>query len=261
MTRTTDTETIRAWWNGRAALGPDAGTQDVLLRTLERDTLGRWLLPGRALDVGCGNGDTARWLTEQYPGVAIDGFDFAPALIAVAQREGGQRVRFAEGDVTQDTLPQGFAPPYQTVYTQRCLINLPDWPTQRAAIQRLAGWVAPGGRLVLVESCLDGVAALNRCRGHVGLPAIVPPWHNRYLQHAEVASQRLAGMRFVDAEDFSSTYYFLSRVVNAALAAQAGQEPDYEAPVNHLALRLPPWTAPGYGQTRAWVWARWEREA
>ena len=52
----------------------------------------------------------------------------------------------------------------------------------------------------------------------------------------------------------SSTYYFLSRVVNAWLAAKEGKEPDYNSPVNELALHLP--AIGDMGQGRTWVWKR-----
>ena len=53
---------------------------------------------------------------------------------------------------------------------------------------------------------------------------------------------------------YSSTYYFLSRVVNAWEAAQSGKDPDYDAPVNQLALKLPP--IGDFGQGRLWLWRK-----
>ena len=52
----------------------------------------------------------------------------------------------------------------------------------------------------------------------------------------------------------SSTYAFLSRVVNAWLAKKEGEEPSYDAPVNKLALELPAFG--GIGQTKIWVWRK-----
>ena len=64
----------------------------------------------------------------------------------------------------------------------------------------------------------------------------------------------LPGIQLEEVKYYSSTYYFLSRIVNAALAAQEGKQPDYESPVNLLALNLPP--IGDLGQGRLWLWRR-----
>ena len=59
---------------------------------------------------------------------------------------------------------------------------------------------------------------------------------------------------WADDNDYSSTYYFLSRVVNAAVAAEAGEDPDYDSFINRLALKLPPMG--DMGQGKIWLWRR-----
>jgi len=93
-------------------------------------------------------------------------------------------------------------------------------------------------------------------RVRTGLAPIAPPTHNRYLREDEVAALRLPGLSLTDVRYFTSTYHFLSRVVNAALAAERGEEPTYDSPINRLALRLPGDLVPNLGQGVAWVWKR-----
>src|SRR5262249_7913923 len=176
-------------------------------------------------------------------------------LAAARDLAHGQPLRgtlhFGPGDVGR---LEGYAGRFDLVYTERTLINLPDWPAQRAAIAGLVGCLDAGGLFVMCENSKDGLDEINRFRACLGLAKITPPWHNRYLRDAELAELSFPGVAFEGVEYYSSTYYFLSRVVNAWLAAQEGKEPSYEAPINQLALRLPPLGE--FGQGRIWKWRR-----
>jgi hypothetical protein len=160
-------------------------------------------------------------------------------------------ILFREGDVTNlCELPQDF----DLVYTERVLINLMDWDTQKKAIAALTNLLKVGGRYAMLENSLDGLDKINALRQQVGLDPVIPPWHNRYFRDSEVADISIPGVALEKVVCHSSTYYFLSRVVNAWLAAREGKEPDYNSPVNELALHLPP--VGDMGQGRIWVWIR-----
>ena len=106
----------------------------------------------------------------------------------------------------------------------------------------------------MCENSQDGLSALNHLRTCVALPEITPPWHNRYLRDAEIAEIQITGVELEKVVRYSATYYFLSRIVNASLAKSEGREPDYNAPVNRLALSLP-----SFGdcdQSRLWLWRK-----
>ena len=240
---------VLSHWNDRAALGPCAGTQDRGLVALEQRVIQAHVRPGlRVLDVGCGVGETLTTLS----GVERVGMDFSPAMIAQATASHPE-IRFEEGDIRYDLSRLGL---FDLIYTQRCLINLLDQEAQGAAVRRICQQLTPGGCYLAVEHSADGLVALNGLRQQVGLSAIIPPWHNCYLQEdavrAFVADPTID--LTADAEDFSSTYYFLSRVVNAWLAQREGRDPSYEAPINALALQLPVFG--DVGQARYWRWRR-----
>ena len=253
------TSTVREFWDGRAALGPLAGTNDYHLTTLERAVILKHVSAGmRVLDAGCGTGDTLAYLASRTP---IDGLgiDFSPAMIARAvPREG---LTFQVHDVTQ-SVPRG---PFDLIYTQRMLINLPDWPTQQRVIEALGERLALGGCLLMVESSHDGLTRLNILRSCVGLPEIVAPWHNRYLRQAEMRT--VSGRQWHHQDepvDFSASYYFMSRILNALDAQQKVEEPSYDAPINWRGVERAleeiagAKTCPlsGCGQTWYWRWGR-----
>lgn len=243
--------TIREHWNQRAQLGQTAGTQDLIAKELEHKALldaARTMKPHTILEVGCGRGELARLIVAHLSGVDYLAVDNSPAMIgaAKAQPRNG-RLRYACRGV--EDLPKGY---FDCVITERMLINLPTWEAQKAAIDAIAERLHPGGYYLMCENSQDGLNVINFSRGEIGLPPIAAPWHNRYLLDAELSG--VTSLTLVDCQRFSSTYYFLSRVVNAALAQQAGQEPTYDAPVNRLALRLPAYGP--YAQNRLWIWRK-----
>lgn len=103
--------------------------------------------PGRALDVGCGEGVHAVHLAQR--GWSVIALDFvADALEATRARaeRAGVDVELWEGDVVDYEAPT----PFDVVLDSGCLHHLPKAkvPAYRA---RLDEWLAPGGDYVLVH--------------------------------------------------------------------------------------------------------------
>jgi SAM-dependent methyltransferase len=122
-----------------------------------RDIPGTWqpilegqnaLEPGRALDVGCGTGRDAIYLTKR--GWRVTGLDFAEDALAKAkQRAAGEdvQVEWIQGDVGR--LAQlGLEPGYTLMYDFGCIQGLPDAAREGAAdgLTRLA---VPGASLLM----------------------------------------------------------------------------------------------------------------
>lgn len=249
-------ESVREYWNSRAGLGKWAGTQDLIAKELELKAIAEFVQPGmKILDAGCGNGVAAIELARRFR-VEITAFDYAAEMVEAARRmaEGETLVGsicFRTGDVTE---PSNMPRDFDLVFTERVLINLPDWETQKKAIVELTGLLRVGGTYAMLENSQDGLDKINALRERTGLKPIVPPWHNRYLRDEELQTLRLPGVTLERVIFHSSTYYLLSRVVNAWLAAREGLEPDYNSPINELALQLP--VIGDFGQGRIWVWKR-----
>jgi len=247
---------VREHWNSRAGLGKWAGTQDLIAKELELKAIAEFVQPGmKILDAGCGNGIAAIELALRFE-VEITAIDYAAEMVQVARQTAETMplvgtIQFREGDVTN---LRELAGEFDLIYTERVLINLPDWNTQKEAIAELTSLLRVGGRYAMLENSLDGLNKINALRQQVGLNPVVPPWHNRYFRDSEVEELTMPGVTLEKVVYHSSTYYFLSRVVNAWLAAREGKEPDYNSPVNELALHLP--AIGDMGQGRTWVWKR-----
>jgi SAM-dependent methyltransferase len=270
-----DASQIAAYWSTPEAV--EANRRDWILAELERRAICAYVRGGmKVLDVGCGNGETLDALARTGLCLRLEGVDASATMIASARDKTAIRQWRIE-DIA--SLTGG---PWDLIYTERSIINLPDWPTQAKAIRDICGLLAPGGRYLMVEHSQDGLDQCNEWRARLNLPAIAAPEHCRYLVDAEVdALTRWAGDLPHDVrpdweygfrcqecgsengnpapvEMFAGTYYFLSRIVNAACAAGVGQEPRYDSAINQLALELPLGPGPqGFrGYSRAWCWRR-----
>jgi ubiquinone/menaquinone biosynthesis C-methylase UbiE len=249
-------ESIREYWNSRAGLGKWAGTPDLIAKELELKVLAEFISDGmKILDAGCGNGVAAIELARRFH-VDITAIDYAADMVQAAAQNAAATpltgtIQFREGDVTNlRDLPHDF----DLIYTERVIINLPDWQTQSNAIAELTGLLRVGGVYAMIENSQNGLDKINALREQVGLRPVVSPWHNRYLHDSELQSFSVPGVVLEKVIFHSSTYYLLSRVVNAWLAARDGKEPEYDSPINELALQLP--AIGDLGQGRVWVWKR-----
>jgi SAM-dependent methyltransferase len=103
------------------------------------------LVPGTALDAGCGDGAEAIWLASH--GWQVTGADIAPdALARAAERaansEVSERVQWVEADLTVWDPGTRF----DLVTTHYAHPAMP----QLAFYDRISAWVAPGGTLLIV---------------------------------------------------------------------------------------------------------------
>lgn len=229
------------FWNERArTLGDKAGTQDRILKELEMRAILFYVKDGdNVLDVGCGDGETGERILRQR-NVWWTGVDYSEEMIKRAQERLGSRIALGVIDVSD--IGQ-YNNKFDVIYSERSIINLATWGEQKSAIVRICENLKPGGIYVMCESFLDDLWAINSLRSAVNLPDIVPPSHNLYLDRRKVfvglrSALEAHGVDLDDVIPFASTYYFLSRVVNAALAQRQGKEPDYNSEINRLALEL-----------------------
>ena len=265
-----DLKAIRQHWDRQAALGEKAGTQDLIAKELEQRAilaqidsrdLGAYrptptptrYRVSRILEVGCGRGDTARRVWELVPVAKVVAVDASAAMIEAAHRlaldcSGG--LSFGVCDAIDP--PPG---PFDLIYTQRCLINLPTWELQKQAIDAIADRLVSGGRFLMCEASQNGLDAINERRVSLSLSAIERPWHNRYIRQHEIST--ITSLRLREVQNFSATYYYNSRIANAYQAQAKGEQPDYDAPINRMALEQPADDVhPKYAQSRLWVWEK-----
>ena len=230
------------FWDERAELADLAGTNDFVLKNIEMQTLLSYLKKGDSiLDLGCGSGTAAFYFLDNLE-VTITGIDFSPKMIAEAKRAAAEKgfkdeqLGFSVGDIRDVKELEKSEERYDVVMTERVLINLDNWQEQKDAIDGIISLLKPGGLYLMCENLKEGLDNLNRVRASINLEEIEKPWHNRYIGQNEVSE--ITSAELLEVRDFTSGYYFLSRVVNAHLAKLQGISPSYDSPINRLAENL-----------------------
>lgn len=121
--------------------------------------------PGRALDLGCGEGTHAVYLAQQ--GYSVVGIDFVTAAVAAAAaraERAGVDIELREGDVLDYDPPA----PFDIVLDSGCLHHLPRGKVG-AYRARLDEWLAPGGDYVLVHFAhRPRIGWIPKGPGHLG---------------------------------------------------------------------------------------------
>jgi S-adenosylmethionine-diacylgycerolhomoserine-N-methlytransferase len=124
---------------------------------LGRDMLIRDLAPpagGSGLEVGCGTARNLIAVARDWPEARCFGFDISPAMLETARTSVSKaglndRVRLAQGDATRWSGDRLFGEAaFDRIFLSYTLSMIPDW---RAAIDRAARALAPGGRLHIVD--------------------------------------------------------------------------------------------------------------
>ena len=126
-------------WEAGAQESPHDGADALLLTALEG------IVPGRALDMGCGDGSNAVWLAKR--GWSVTGVDFSRKAVQAGRRNAataGAEVEFIVADAA------GYQPQVRYDLITSFYIHLP--PDNRAAmLSNMRATLKPGGMLLFVS--------------------------------------------------------------------------------------------------------------
>lgn len=240
---------IKEYWNQRASTDANtATTNDVYLRALEREALSSQLRQlgccseSSVLDLGCGDGQTILHLGCEFGCCGI-GVDYSPAMVQLAndrlqQIDSNVRITYRVGDLRR--APDIFdGEQFDFVLTDRALINLETSDEQYTAIAGIAKLVKNNGYYLAIENFIEGNERLNQLRKLFELQPIPVRWHNCYLREEEFMRKVGQYFRQVGKLEFSSSYYFATRVIYSKLCQIEGIEPDYLHPIHRFSISLP----------------------
>ena len=208
-------EKIKAYWDERAIqhlADPSSTTNDIYLRELEIVTIIKTLkrlhnsTNKKILDVGCGEGYSTFKIAQACDQFTFHGIDYSPKMIQVANDRlsinplMGNRLDFRVGDVLDlSKLLKEFE--YDTVISDRCLINLECKNDQRHAIHEIAKHVSCNGYYIAIENFIEGHEEMNRARSEMGLNEIPVRWHNLYFTEN-------------DFKEFTNQYFDLIEIID-----------------------------------------------
>jgi ubiquinone/menaquinone biosynthesis C-methylase UbiE len=245
---------IQQYWDDRAIrakLNPNATTDDVYLRELEIRTFAETIKRQKklnlyVLDLGCGDGFTTLKIAKEFPDIRFLGVDYSDNMIANAKLRLSietdiklkERIEFKTGDATklQDQFEKGT---FDIVITARCLINLTSTKQQYEAINQISNILSKNGVYISSENFEDGSIELNQIRNKIGLPEIPIRWHNKFFNEKEYLNRSKASFKSVKIINYSSSYYYATRVIYSKFCQMNGIEPDYFHDIHKLSIDLP----------------------
>ena len=152
---------------------------------------------GRALDLGCGTGELTRLMHERLALAETVGLDASETMLAEAQAQAGEGLRFEQGDIPAFADSAG----YDLVFSNAALQWVDDHQT---LIPRLAALVRPGGQLafqvpanhdhishVLAHELAAEEPFASALGGYVRTVPVMPPeWYAAELDRLGFAPQR-----------------------------------------------------------------------
>ena len=234
---TTEYKGIKDYWDDRAKRkDPSATTDDLCLRELEFRTLVKTLkqlrLPDGAniLDVGCGDGFTTARLAKKFPQYNFTGFDFSPKMIENARKH--DNVTFIVANVL-DMYDFGR---FDVTITDRCLINILELCEQVRAIYQIAHHTKT--YYIAIENFLQGHNNMNTARAKVGLNIVEIRWHNNYFDSNVFSQIVRKHFDIIHVNKFSSTYYFVTRVLYAKVCDVLKVTPTHNTLLHKLSIKL-----------------------
>lgn len=131
----------------------------------------------RVLDVGCGTGESTRFLARTYPGVRVEGMDLSPGMLSVARHHAPQGQYF-EGDVCAIARPDAS---YDLVLTAFTFRNFPD---HEVALREMLRVLAPGGRLIILDHFYPRSSELWRAAYTTWMKQVVPRLVSPFVEDA-----------------------------------------------------------------------------
>jgi len=212
---------------------------DNFMIELEIDIIAKYLKDGDyVLDVGCGNGYSTFEQVKRHS-LSIEGIDYSLFMIkeAIKKRNEIKKERtilFFEGDVRKLDYKDEL---FDKTYVTRVLINLQTWEEQIQGIKECLRVTKPGGTIILLEAFWEPLQKLNAIRLICGLQPLVEHDFNRYLKESKLIEfLEREGIKY-KKEEFSSVYYFGSRVLRELVTDFKSFE-GYDNPINEEFCKL-----------------------
>jgi ubiquinone/menaquinone biosynthesis C-methylase UbiE len=248
-------EKIQNYWEERAKENYNkntATTDDIHLRDLEINTLIETIHQikseniNKILDIGCGDGRSTLDIATQFPDCHFTGIDFSETMVKIANKNLELKnklkdwVDFIVGDVTKlnEVIDDK---KFDIIISDRCLINLDTSVIQYKAISDLSNHLTPTGYFIAIENFIEGHNTMNDSRKAMGLSEIPIRWHNKYFNESDVLNISKKYFKQTVVKDFSSSYYFATRIIYSKMCQMRGEIPDYNHEIHQLATKLP-WT-------------------
>ena len=242
---------ILNYWNKRSRKKLLKCTNDKLLEENELKFLKSFINnKSIVLDIGCGDGTLLKYLKNNCNVKGI-GFDYSSDLIKIAKRN-SKNLEFICMDMNNIEKINFRIKKFDYIITKRSIQNLTSWKAQKKFINTLHKFSNKKTKIILIESSKTSLDKINIFRKKLKLNKINMPWHNLYLDDKKIINSKFKKIKLKKIHEIFSTYYFMSRIINAINSKQLKRKPQYNDKLNLTGWSLPQNLIKGFSQLKVY---------
>jgi SAM-dependent methyltransferase len=235
---------MMSFWSERAKLyegDPRANTNDIWLREVEIAYVDRSIKAEAVtdiLDFGCANGYSTTRLAKLNPKIRFVGGDINPDMIGVAEGYVETNPEVNLSFRLMDILNEQTHEKFDLIYAIRVFQNMDSLEMQKAVLDALVKLMNPGGRLLYIESYLDGYTKLNEDRIKMDLNPL--PIHEHLTLLTDDFDNHVSSrLELLGRDHLSSSYYLITRLLYSYIAKINDEQIDYNHPIHQVAAIVP----------------------
>lgn len=212
-------------------------SRDPYLGRLETDNILDYLNKDDVvLEVGCG--DCQHTIEYAKKVKKIYGIDIVESLVEIGRkrinRNGLTNAKINVG--TAIDLERVFAgDKMDSIISQRFLINIASWQSQKRIIKKIYNSLKPGGYLLLSEGFIDGFIELNKLRKKLNLPPVVPVKYNCNFKRRQFENFVKKYFDILEVRDYG-IYLLLSRIITPLVSFP--KLPKHDSRINEACMKL-----------------------
>ncbi len=191
------------------------------------------------LELGCGNGKFIRKLITQKKIKTYLGIDFVDELINYSKKRNKfKNINFKKFDMSQINK-NSFNRNWDLIISKRAIQNILSEKLQLQIIDNLGFFLKKTGKIILCESSKTSQNNINKYRKIFGLHKINPPFHNLFFNDAKIKKFNFMNLKLSQIINFSSNFYFTTRIINAALKKKMNQKIKNNDILNKIGTSIP----------------------
>ena len=247
---------IKIFWENRSQKKFFAGSNDADIDIFETNYIASQMNKNKSIfDVGCGNGLLLKRLLVKKKYKNAIGVDFSKGMIKSAKKLRLKNTIFKVADITQKKDLSEINKKFDIIITKRSVIIIKKQSEQLKILDYLGNFLKRDGKILCCENSKDALDKINKIRLSEKLPKIKQPWHNTYFEDKKIKRYKFRNIKFVKFHEFTSTYYFISRIINA-LWAKNEKEKIFNKSINKLGMSLNQRLIPGFSQNKIYEFSK-----